>query len=63
MSCELNFDSFDGYYLGWAILILVLLWILVCAGYAYAEGGDGYSHLGGHGSDMSYSPGYGHGKM
>lgn len=58
MSYELNFENFDGYYVGWAILILVLLWILVCAGYYYADDGDGYSHLALDG-DLSYSPGHG----
>ncbi len=49
-----TFDNFNGYYLGWAVLILVLLWILVCSGYLYVDHGE--YHGEGHG-DMSMSPG------
>ena len=57
------FDNFNGYYLGWAVLILVLLWILVCSGYLYVDHGEGHGE--GHGDgEMSMSPGraYGYGR-
>lgn len=58
MSDVTYFQNFDGYYLGWAILILVLLWILIYSGYYYA-GDHGYG--GSYHHDMSMSPGRGRG--
>nr|QBK92230.1 MAG: hypothetical protein LCPAC304_05770 [Pithovirus LCPAC304] len=53
------FDNFNGYYLGWAVLILVLLWILVCSGYLYVDHGKGHGK--GHGE--GYGEGHGDGEM
>lgn len=46
-------ENFDGYYIGWAILILILLALLVCAGYVYVNRGD---HAGAYAGDYSMSP-------
>lgn len=59
MSCG-YFENFDYYYLGWAILILVLLWILVCAGYVYNGDKGEFGHGGTYNHEMSMSPGHGH---
>jgi len=31
------FENFDSYYVGWTILILILLALLVCMGYVYVK--------------------------
>lgn len=56
-----GYENYNGYYLGWAILILVLLCLLVCAGWLYIGHGDKHgTHGGSYLIDHSMSPGKGH---
>jgi len=50
------FENFDSYYVGWTILILILLALLVCMGYVYVKA---HNHAGAYTGDYSMSPGGG----
>lgn len=55
--CNYSLENFDGYFIGWAILILVLLLLLVWAGYAYVSHGDARTaHGGAYVMEHSMSP-------
>jgi len=53
-----GYDNYNGYYyLGWAILILVLLWLLIWAGMHYVNHGSEHgTHGGAYLMDYSKSP-------
>ena len=53
-----HFENFNAYYVGWAILILVLLWLLIWAGWTYIDSGSKHGmHGGAYVMDRSMSPG------
>ena len=39
---EQSHENFNGYFIGWVILILVLLALLLCAAYVHVNGGNGH---------------------